>query len=155
MIIYLLAMLGAALGFGICYVYRETTWSMGQFWGYFRDTIITFTVAATVILIIVRLVSYSSYITIRTQYDAIINQYKGAVVMYTDHATLDVKKAAFTDFKYQGYQENVASLIVTLRGEVVSYNAKLISKRIMKGSVLMKAMIHAPDKDMKIINVVE
>jgi hypothetical protein len=99
--------------------------------------------------------SYKSYLDIRAQYDAVINQYKGAIVMYADYANLDVKKAAFTDFKYQGYQENISKVITDLRKEIVRYNEKLIKKRIMDKNPMFSYLIIAPDKDMKIINIVE
>ena len=107
----------------------------------------------TIILILVA--SYASYLDIRAQYDAVINQYKGAVTMYADYASLDMEKATFTDFKYQGYQENVAKVIVDLRREIVYYNKVLIKKKIMDKNPVFSWLIIAPDKDMKIINIVE
>lgn len=98
-------------------------------------------------------VSYGTYINIRTKYDATITQYKEAVTMYKGHATIDVKKAAFTDLKYQGYQENMASFIKNLRREVTSYNEELISKRIMKKNWFFGWLVIAPDKDMKVLNM--
>ena len=97
--------------------------------------------------------SYSSYVDIRTKYDATITQYKQAVTMYKGHATIDVKKAALTDLKYQGYQENMASFIKNLRREVTNYNKELISKRVMKKSWFFSWIIVAPDEDMKVINM--
>jgi len=155
MVIYLMALLIALVGFSFARMFHETLWSKRQFWEYGGKTIATFLLADTVLLITVRLVSYGTYVTNRTQYDAIITQYKGAIVMYTNYATLDIGKIALTDLKYQNYQNNTASLIVDLRKEVVSYNADLISKRTMKKNALMSWMIQAPDEDMKIINIVE
>lgn len=109
----------------------------------------------TFITVLALTLSYISYLNIRAQYDAVINQYKGAVTMYADYATLDMEKATFTDFKYQGYQENVAKVIVDLRKEIVSYNKTLIQKRIMNDNPVFSWLIIAPDKDMKIINIVE
>jgi gas vesicle protein len=97
--------------------------------------------------------SYTSYVDIRTKYDATITQYKEAVTMYKGHATIDVKKAALTDLKYQGYQENMASFIKNLRREVTKYNEVLISKRIMKKNWFFNWIIIAPDDDMKILNM--
>lgn len=99
--------------------------------------------------------SYSTYLDTRAQYDAVINQYKGAVTMYADYATLDMEKAAFTDFKYQGYQENIAAVITDMRREIISYNRMLIQKRIMDKNPVFSWLIIAPDEDMKIINIVE
>jgi len=98
-------------------------------------------------------VSYFSYVDIRTSYDATIKQYREAVVVYKDHAQIDVKKAALTDFKYEGYQENVANFVRDLRREVVYYNEELISKRIMNKNWFFAALIVAPDEDMKVLNL--
>lgn len=97
--------------------------------------------------------SYFSYVDIRTKYDATITQYKQAVTMYNDHATIDVEKAAFTDLKYQGYQKNMASFIKNLRREVTNYNKELISKRVLKKNWFFGWIITAPDEDMKILNM--
>lgn len=112
-------------------------------------------VISTVILVIIVASSYTSYLDIRAQYDAVINQYKGAVTVYADYATLDMEKATFTDFKYQGYQENISKVIVDLRNEIIIYNKVLIKKRILDKNPLFNWLIIAPDKDMKIINIVE
>lgn len=117
-------------------------------------TIICSVISGIIIIFTVG-VSYITYLDIRAQYGAVINQYKGAVTMYTDYASLDVEKATFTDFKYQGYQENVAKVIVDLRKEIVCYNKALIKKRIMDKNPVFSWLIIAPDKDMKIINIVE
>ena len=112
-------------------------------------------IISTVILVIIVASSYTSYLDIRAQYDAVINQYKGAVTVYADYATLDMEKATFTDFKYQGYQENISKVIVDLRNEIIIYNKVLIKKRILDKNPLFNWLIIAPDKDMKIINIVE
>lgn len=110
---------------------------------------------STIVVVIVVVVSYISYLDIRAQYDAVINQYKGAVTVYADYATLDMEKATFTDFKYQGYQENISKIIVDLRNEIIAYNKVLIKKRILNKNLFFNWLIIAPDKDMKIINIVE
>jgi hypothetical protein len=123
-----------------------------------RDTVpasIITSIILTAVISITIGVSYSTYLDTRAQYDAVINQYKGAVTMYADYASLDMEKAAFTDFKYQGYQENVAAVIIDLRKEMISYNRVLIQKRIMDKNPVFSWLIIAPDKDMKIINIVE
>lgn len=110
-------------------------------------------IIVTLILVMSVLGSYTSYVDIRTKYDATITQYKEAVTMYKGHATIDVKKAALTDLKYQGYQENMASFIKNLRREVTSYNKELISKRVMKKNWFFSWIIVAPDDDMKVLNM--
>ena len=75
--------------------------------------------------------------------------------MYTKHATIDMKRASFTDFVYQGYQKNAADFIKALRREIIRYNRELISKRIMDKSFMFNWLIFAPDKDMKVINMLD
>ncbi len=100
-------------------------------------------------------ISYSSYVDTRTFYDATVEQYRGAITMYEDAAALDIKKASFTDFVYKDYQKNVARMIRNLRYEVVKYNEEIVSKRIMKKNFMFNWLIIAPDKDMKIIRLVD
>ena len=120
-----------------------------------RTTVWVSSIISTVIVVIIISVSYATYLNIRAQYDAVINQYKGAVTMYADYASLDMEKVAFTDFKYQGYQENIAGVITDLRKEIVGYNKVLIMKRVMDRNSVFSWLIIAPDEDMKIINIVE
>jgi hypothetical protein len=112
-------------------------------------------VISSIVIIFVVGTSYITYLDTRAQYDAVITQYKGAVTMYADYASLDMEKATFTDFKYQGYQENIAKVIVDLRKEIISYNKTIIKKRIMNKNPVFSWLIIVPDKDMKIINIVE
>ena len=100
-------------------------------------------------------ISYDNYIDMRTKYDATIAQYKGAITMYGDRAHIDVEKAALVNFKYKGYQDNMSSFIRDLRREIVSYNRGIISKRIMNRNFMFGWLVIAPDKDMKVINMVE
>ncbi|KKM79892.1 hypothetical protein LCGC14_1345350 [marine sediment metagenome] len=108
-----------------------------------------------IILAVIFSISYDSYLSTRTFYSATVEQYRGAVTMYKDAAALDIKKAAFTDFVYKDYQNNVAYMIRDLRNKVIRYNKELISKRIMDKSFMFNWLIIAPDKDMKIIRMVE
>ena len=123
-----------------------------------KSTVGAITATSVISCIIIAIIvtgSYISYLDTRAQYDATIKQYKGAVTMYADYASLDMEKATFTDFKYQGYQENVAGVIIDLRREIVKYNEILIKKRILNKNIFFNWLIIAPDKDMKIINIVE
>jgi len=95
--------------------------------------------------------SYESYVDTRTFYDSTVEQYSTAVEMYGDKAVIDVESAAWTDLKYQGYQENMSKAIRLLREKIVKYNKKIISKRIMKRNLFFNWLIVAPDDDMKVI----
>jgi len=122
-----------------------------------RDNFLGGAVLSWVILSIFSLViiaiSYGGYVQIRTMYEATINQYKEAVTMYVNSAVINVEDAAMTDFKYQGYQGNVAEFIKDLRVKVVEYNETLIGKRIMKSNFMFSWLIVAPDDDMKILRL--
>ena len=101
--------------------------------------------------------SYNSYLGNRAVYDATIEQYRGAVEMYKDYAVIDMKKTgeAFTDFKYQGYQKEIASMIADLRRRIVKYNRSFILKRIKNAHWFFNWYIVANDPDMKIIRMIE
>lgn len=107
------------------------------------------------VLLMILAVSYSTYVEIRTSYDATLQQYKQAVTVYADHANIDVQKAALTDFKYAGYQNNMADFVRDLRKNIVRYNYKLISKRVVNKNWFFGALIIAPDDDMKVLNLIE
>jgi len=105
--------------------------------------------------LVVIFTSYGSYVDLRTSYDATVAQYRQAVTVYVDHAQINVEKAALTDFKYEGYQDNVADFVTNLRRKVVWYNEGIISKRIMDKNWFIGWFIIAPDKDMKVLNMIE
>jgi len=119
--------------------------------GFFVPCLITL-----VVCIIVWCQSYSSYLDARTFYDSTREQYANSVEMYHDYALLDLKGAAaiaFTDYKYQDYQKNMADFIRVLRGSVIRYNKRIISKRIMKKTFFFSWLIVAPDPNMKIVKM--
>lgn len=100
--------------------------------------------------------SYSSYLGARTFYDGTREQYASAVQMYHDYAVLDlrgVEALAFTDLKYEGYQQNMAKYINNLRDEIIGYNKIIVSKRAMKRNAFFSWCIIAPDPDMKVIKM--
>jgi hypothetical protein len=122
------------------------------------DALFAFTIPAVVFFgacLVMLWMSWSSYADLRAQYDATVTQYKSAVTMYEDRADLNIEKAAFTDFKYQGYQENIAGFVKDLRYEVVSYNKSFIKKKIYDDHWFFGLLIIGPDKDMKVINMLE
>lgn len=101
--------------------------------------------------------SYDSYLENRAFYDATIEQYRGAVVMYKNYALIDINKtrAAFTDFKYQGYQQEMANMIRSLQNKIVKYNHSFILKKVKNASWFFNWYIIANDPDMKIIRMLE
>ena len=99
--------------------------------------------------------SYSRYLDNKGFYDATIEQYRGAVEMYKDYAVIDVEKAAFTDFKYQKYQEQLSSMIITLRNRITEYNRIFIKKRELKKNWFFNWYIIDNSPNMKIIRMIE
>ena len=99
--------------------------------------------------------SYQTYLKARTFYDATQEQYANAVVMYKNYAEIDLQSAAWTDLKYQGYQENIANFITSLRARIIKYNENVVSKRVMKANPFFNWFIVAPDKDMLVIKMID
>jgi len=62
-------------------------------------------------------------------------------------------KAAFTDLKYQGYQENIGKFINSLRNRVIKYNKAIVSKRVMGSNPFFSWLIIEPDDDMVVIKM--
>lgn len=96
--------------------------------------------------------SYDNYVDLRATYDGTIAQYRGAVTLYSDRAVLSTE-GAFTDYKYQDYQKNMAAFIADLRDAVTKYNKKFVEKKVMKKSWYFNWVIFAPDNDMKLIEL--
>jgi len=97
--------------------------------------------------------SYISYVGLRSTYDATIEQYATSIEMYGDKAVIDLESAAWTDFKYQGYQPNVSKFIADLRAELTSYNRSFISKQKYHENWFFNWLIIPPDSDMKIVSM--
>ena len=97
--------------------------------------------------------SYGTYVELRATYDATIEQYASSTEMYGDRAVIDIESAAWTDFKYQGYQANVAKFISELRTMLAAYNKDFISKKKYASNWFFGWVIIPPDSDMKIISM--
>ena len=55
--------------------------------------------------------SYTRYLNDRAFFTATKEQYFNVVKVYKNHAEIDIESAAYTDFKYSGYQENIGNYI--------------------------------------------
>ena len=97
--------------------------------------------------------SYTSYVDLRTTYDATVQQYATSIVMYNDKAVIDIESAALTDFKYQGYQPNIAKFVVDLRNVLTEYNKGFISKKRYSVNWFFGKLIIPPDDDMKVMSM--
>ncbi len=97
--------------------------------------------------------SYKTYLDARAFYSATKEQYASAITVYKDHATIDVQSIAWTDLKYQGYQNEVASFIKDLREKVTEYNETIVKKKVFKSNILFNWLVIAPDPDMVVIKL--
>lgn len=98
--------------------------------------------------------SWSSYARLRAYNDGVIMQYSDAIEMYADHAVLDMNKVvALTDFKYQGYQDNMGQFIIDFRSALTEYNYKLGKKKVYDDNWFFGWLIIGPDKDMKVVRM--
>jgi hypothetical protein len=99
--------------------------------------------------------SYSSYLEMRSTYETVVNQYRDSIDMYEDKVVINVDEESFTDFKYQGYQESISSMIKDLRQVVTKYNKLYVEKNILKDNIFVGALIFEPDNDMKLLRLQE
>jgi len=99
--------------------------------------------------------SYTTYLDNRAFYDATVNQYRDQITLYKNEAQIDIKAVSYTDFKYQGYQKEMAENIRVLTKGVANYNRGIIQKRILKKNAIFSWFITAPDDDMVTISLIE
>lgn len=113
-------------------------------------------VSAAAIMLIVYLDSFNSYAKARANYDRVIAQYGQAVSVYGDKAILDMRKVGdtWTDFRFQGYQDKMASFITELRDTVTAYNTLVVEKRVWAKNFFFGWYIVPADADMKLIDIV-
>lgn len=116
------------------------------------------TASALVVFTIIWTTSYFSYLNTRSFYGATREQYVSALNVYEKRAVLDVHlitEQAFSDFKYEGLQKEMADFTRDLRNRVINYNSIIIKKRVMKRNPFVNWLIVAPDEDMKVISLRE
>lgn len=118
-----------------------------------RSAFFWFTVIALVFCSIFWGASYKTYLDARAFYSATKEQYSSAITVYKGHATIDVQSIAWTDLKYQGYQNEVASFIKDLREKVTEYNETIVKKKVFKSNILFNWFVVAPDPDMVVIKL--
>ena len=98
-------------------------------------------------------VSYDDYLDQRAFYDATVEQYASAITMYDDYAEIDVESAAWTDLKYQGYQDNISGLIRNLRDRIIRYNEAFVKKNRYHKNPFFSWLVVGMDDDMKILKM--
>lgn len=116
-------------------------------------TIITCSISIFLIYSLAVYSSYDTYLDDRAFFSATSEQYHSAINIYKDHAVIDMGQAAFTDLKYQGYQDNISSFISSLRNRIISYNESIIIKRTMGKNPFFSWFVIEPDKDMVIMKM--
>ena len=99
--------------------------------------------------------SYTTYLGIKADYYGVVAQYGNAIDIYADKAIINIDKISFTDFKYQGYQKEMADLIKDLRYKIVRYNARYIKKKTMDKNWIFSWIIIPPDSGMKLLQMVK
>lgn len=105
--------------------------------------------------LIINFESYGSYADMKSTYNAVVNQYRESIRMYEDRVVLDINTESFTDFKYEGYQESISSLIKDLRRKVTRYNQLYIGKEVWSRNIFLSWLIKKPDEDMKLLRLEE
>lgn len=106
-------------------------------------------------LMIISGVSYSNYIEMKSVYEGVVSQYRDSIDIYENKAVVHISGNSFTDFKYKGYQENIADLIKDLRQQITTYNKVFIKKNILADNIIWGTLIFEPDKDMKLLQIKE
>lgn len=83
--------------------------------------------------------SWTENVEMHVIYDGTVEQYRDAITMYQDVAVINMS-VAFTDFKYEGYQDNIAGFVIDLRSQISHYNKLLIEKRMAKRNIFMNIL---------------
>ena len=107
----------------------------------------------SIVILIWSIISYTDYVDMRADWDVVVKQYKQSVTVYSDKAVLSLNDSSLTDFKYQGYQDNLARFVLDMRWRVSEYNEAYVTATVLKKNPLCSWFISAPDPDMKIIEL--
>ena len=90
---------------------------------------------------VINYIQYEDAIYKEAFYVLTIKQYRNSIEMYKDEAVLTLNEESFTDFKYQGYQENIMEEIRALKEEIISYNKSLYARPILKKNPFLSWII--------------
>ena len=99
--------------------------------------------------------SYSSALSARTFSQGIHHQYRDAIEMYADRAVLTIDEKTFTDFRYEGYQENMAKFIRDFRRNIINYNDTLLRKREKMNSIVFNWLVIPVGEEYKLLQLIE
>lgn len=123
------------------------------------NTFCVFTIGSVALCLIILASSYTSYL--RMMEDKVtIEQHAAVVLIYSGQGVRpfifgQAISKELTDFKFSEYQGKLHDLIVSLRGEIASYNDAVVSKTIMKKNRYWNMVIYMPDTEMKPIEMME
>ena len=98
--------------------------------------------------------SYESALDQEAFYHQTIDQFRGAIELYEDKAIIKINDESITDFKYQGYQENISEYITDLRNKIVDYNRDLYTKNQKEKNPFLNWM-NVPIKGTKTLTLIE
>ncbi len=141
------------IGTAIAFAFTDENWSLKERGRVFLAWLGIFFCIHIIGTTITLYNSYYSYLDTRAFYTATIEQYTSAVKIYQDKAVIDVESAAWTDLKYQGYQDNISKLIIDLRNKIVAYNDMFVKKQVLKKNTFFSWLIVNVDDDMKLIKM--
>ena len=139
-------LVGMVIKFRTSFIDRD-----GDDWGI--PLLVVCVVLASMILIGSYGKSYSTYVDARKFQDAVVEQYKSSVTIYTNLSGSPLLQNSLTDLKYQHYQGSIKDLIVDIRNKVAAYNEVVVGKRILKKSPFFSWLIYDPG-DLQIIRLI-
>lgn len=87
--------------------------------------------------------SYVTSVRLQADYQTIKLAHPQAIVMYQNKMVIDTN--ALTDFRYQGYQNNIADMIMKLRDKVDYYNRSVIKKKLFSKNIWFGTYINVVD----------
>jgi len=104
-------------------------------------------IAATIVLTVLLYVlvvciscSYETSLNAKATYETIALAHPQAIEYYQEKVIL--YESSLTDFKYQGYQESLSSMIKDLRDTINKYNKIVIKKRMLKKNSFFGLFTH-------------
>ena len=112
-----------------------------------------FLIIFVVIFGVIAMDSYGNTVGMHKTYYGTLEQHRDAIEIYGDKAVVTIDNS-MTDFKYQGYQDNMASFIKDLRKEITTYNKTLVGKRFLKKNIIIGWLINY-DKNLPLLELKE
>lgn len=131
------------------YENNKRTRILSAVWGFVITGIIS-----AIILSIIAIGSYSSYMDIKVFKQTKYQQYYDTVVKYNTLVSQKRGGAELTDLKFQGIQQSIADFIRDCRTKVTTFNTAVEEKRIMSKNCLIGFLIFAPDDNITVLPLI-